>query len=229
MGITKECFKHYEILIKNNYVDFRSCRVVELGSQTVHFDDKKFLNEWCYATNVNNEFVNHMYADISGYDMHTLLGHSYQCIDFDDLGGRIKPYKLDLNTDSCPPDLLSSANIVTNYGTTEHLLNQANAFKIMHDIAKPWAAMIHVLPLARFNRGFVNYNPVLFTSLAYTNQYKIVAISTSKDLQHNILQDIIPYNGEYISFHEYLHVILLKTSNEPFKMPQQIYLNGRFV
>jgi hypothetical protein len=227
MGITKECFVHYATLIKNSLVNFDNCSIVELGSQTVHFDDKNFLNEWSHSCGISNNFVKYMHADITGYEMHTMLGQKYHCIDLDDLNGRVKPFLCDLDTTTCPKDLLSSANIVTNYGTTEHLFNQVNAFKIMHDIAKPWAAMIHVVPMTRFNHGLVNYNPIFFTSLANANHYKVVSIFTSKDLQNNILQDLIPYNGQMISDHEYIHAILLKTSNTEFKIPKQIFSNGR--
>lgn len=229
MGITKECFKHYETIVNNDIVDFKKCSVVELGSQTVHFYDKKFLKDWSNLVNVPSDFAEYMYDDITGYEMHGLLGHKYHCIDFDDFGGKVKPYKIDLNTATCPRDLYASANIVTNFGTTEHLINQANAFKLIHEIAKPWAAMIHVLPMARWNHGFFNYNPVFFTSLAHANKYKIVTLCTSRDLQHNVLQDLVPYVGQYIPFHEYIHVIFVKTTDDAFKMPAQIYLNGRYI
>lgn len=229
MGITKECFKHYEVVIKNNLINFDDCFVVELGSQTVHFDDKEFLQTWARRSSVSESFISYMHADITGYEMHRLMGHRYHCIDFDDLKGRIKPYKIDLNTGKCPSDLVGTVDMVTNFGTTEHVINQQNSFQIIHDMTRVWGVMIHVVPIARYNHGFFNYNPGFFTSLARYNNYKIFGLYTSKDLHHNVLQDLIPYTGDYYSNHEYIHVIYQKTNKNEFTDPQQIYTNGRFI
>lgn len=229
MGITKECFKHYEKLVNNSILDFKRCKVTEIGSQTVHFDDKDFLRQWAINVNIDFSFVPYMYPDISGQEMHRFFGHDYQCVDLDDFNGKIKPLACDLNVSTCPNDWRQSSDLVTNYGTTEHLINQLNVFEFIHDLTRPWGAMVHVLPMVRFNHGFFNYNPVFFTSLAHANQYKIVGLYTSKDLQHNVLQEMVPYTGSFIGSHEYLHVILQKTNSNKFSLPNQVYLNGRYI
>jgi hypothetical protein len=45
--------------------------------------------------------------------------------------------KLDLNQASVPSDLRNSCGLVVNAGTTEHIANQDNAFRFIHDLVAP--------------------------------------------------------------------------------------------
>jgi hypothetical protein len=98
------------------------------------------------------------------------LGFDYAAIDVDGSPGSIP---LDLNFDAVPTELRGRYDLVTNLGTTEHICNQMNAFKIIHDLAAPGAVMIHHLPAGGApNHGLVNYNPKFFWYLARSNDYK---------------------------------------------------------
>ena len=100
------------------------------------------------------------------------LGFQYAAIDIDGSPGSIP---LDLNFDSIPPEHKGKYNLVTNFGTTEHVANQLNAFKIIHDLTAPNGVMIHELPAqGMFNHGLVNYNPKFFWLLARSNGYKFI-------------------------------------------------------
>jgi hypothetical protein len=100
----------------------------------------------------------------------TWLGFDYASIDID---GSPASVPLDLNYDDVPADFKRRFQLVTNYGTTEHVANQLNAFKVIHDLASPGGIMIHVLPAqGMFNHGLVNYNPKFFWMLARSNGYK---------------------------------------------------------
>jgi hypothetical protein len=80
-----------------------------------------------------------------------------------------------LNFDSIPPEHEGKYNLVTNFGTTEHVANQLNAFKIIHDLTAPNGIMVHELPAqGMFNHGLVNYNPKFFWLLARSNGYKFI-------------------------------------------------------
>ena len=47
-----------------------------------------------------------------------------------------------------------------SFGTTEHVANQLQPFKIIHDLAAAGALMLHVLPAGGMpNHGLVSYNP----------------------------------------------------------------------
>jgi hypothetical protein len=65
-----------------------------------------------------------------------------------------------------------------NFGTTEHVANQLNAFKLIHDLAAKGCIMVHTLPShGQFNHGLVNYNPKLFWMLAHSNGYRLLHMS----------------------------------------------------
>jgi len=61
------------------------------------------------------------------------LGFEYVAIDL--VGDNI--IKLDLNRDAVPLQLQHTQDIVLNGGTTEHVANQDNAFRCIHDLTKP--------------------------------------------------------------------------------------------
>jgi hypothetical protein len=73
-----------------------------------------------------------------------------------------------------PTELVGRYDIVTNFGTTEHVANQLQSFKVIHDLATPGAIMLHVLPASGSpNHGLVSYNPKYFWMLGRSNGYKI--------------------------------------------------------
>jgi hypothetical protein len=102
----------------------------------------------------------------------TWLGLDYASIDIDGSPGSIP---LDLNYDEIPPQLAGRYALVTNFGTTEHVANQLQCFKIIHDLAAAGALMLHVLPAGGgLSHGLVAYNPKFFWLLGRSNGYKIV-------------------------------------------------------
>jgi hypothetical protein len=103
-------------------------------------------------------------------DFWLALGFDYTAIDVDGSPGSVP---LDLNYDQVPGALRNKYGLVTNLGTTEHVCNQMNAFKAVHDLAAPGAVMIHHLPAGgMLNHGLVNYTPKFFWYLARSNDYK---------------------------------------------------------
>jgi len=82
---------------------------------------------------------------------------------------------LDLNYDNVPAASLNAFDLVTNYGTTEHVANQLNAFKIIHDLTKPGGLMVHHVPAqGHLNHGLFNYNAKFFWMLCRSNGYKVI-------------------------------------------------------
>jgi len=81
----------------------------------------------------------------------------------------------DLNVHSLSPEKRATFDLIVNFGTTEHLMNQYNAFKVMHEAAKPGALMFHQLPSTGYiNHGYFCYNALMFQELAQANGYDIV-------------------------------------------------------
>jgi SAM-dependent methyltransferase len=105
------------------------------------------------------------------------LGFDYAAIDIDGSPGSIP---LDLNYDRAPLHARQKFDLVTNFGTTEHVANQLNAFKLIHDLTKPGGVMMHHLPAqGMLNHGFVNYNLKFFWMLARSNGYSFLHASWS--------------------------------------------------
>lgn len=68
-----------------------------------------------------------------------------------------------------------SWDIVTNFGTSEHVFNQFAFMKNCHDLTKPGGISLHALPVASgMDHGFFNYHPTFFRSLAIANDYEIL-------------------------------------------------------
>jgi hypothetical protein len=161
-------------------------------------------------------------------DFWAWLGFDYLTVDIDG----IADVSLDLNCESVAPELVGNYQLVTNFGTTEHIANQLNAFKVIHDLAAPGGLMIHDVPLqGMLNHGLINYNPKFFWMLARSNSYRTIHMSMSADrigraLPQNIAEAIAPFDpsivarGNSFSFVDTsLIVILQKVVNAPYAAP----------
>jgi hypothetical protein len=108
------------------------------------------------------------------------LGFEYAAIDVDGSPGAIP---LDLNYDAVPLEWRGHFCLVTNYGTTEHVCNQLNAFKIVHDLTALGGVMVHNLPAQGYiNHGLFNYHMKFFRCLQISNGYDWLFESSSKGL-----------------------------------------------
>ena len=68
-------------------------------------------------------------------------------------------------------------NLITNFGTTEHIFNQYQVFKTIHNLIKPNGLIMHFLPYqGAYNHGFYNYNPTFFFDLGKANNYETVGL-----------------------------------------------------
>ena len=83
--------------------------------------------------------------------------------------------RLDLNNDRVPETLRGAFDLVINAGTTEHLANQENVFRAIHDLTRPGGLMYHEVPGGSCtDHGFVAYQPKFFHRLTQQNDYQNV-------------------------------------------------------
>jgi hypothetical protein len=116
------------------------------------------------------------------------LGFRYASIDIDGSPGSVP---LDLNYDDVPAGEIGKYHLVTNFGTTEHVANQLNAFAVIHDLTALGGIMLHQLPAQGYmNHGLVNYNPKYFWMLARSNGYKLIDF----DFSTSTTQETLPKN-----------------------------------
>jgi hypothetical protein len=155
----------------------------------------------------------------------TWLGFDYASIDIDGSPGSIP---LDLNYDRAPEAVQGQYDLVTNFGTTEHVANQLNAFELIHDLVAPGGIMIHELPVqGHINHGLVNYNLKFFWMLARSNHYKFIDALFSSGLEEDLPDNVIEFLSEFghappsafRSADAGLRVVLQKRFDIPFVPP----------
>ena len=75
-------------------------------------------------------------------------------------------------------------DVVTNFGTTEHIFNQASVFETIHNFTKASGLMLHVVPnQGQYNHGFYNYHPTFFYDLASANEYEMIAFAVLERIE----------------------------------------------
>ena len=157
MGMTQEYLRWMDDIIDQTFVDKDSISMLELGNQI--FEDgtvaKKFFTDRGY---------NHVSVDLNGED-----------------GSLVK----DLTIEKDFIELYDKFDIVTNFGTTEHVEpfeSQYTAFKIIHDCLKIGGIAINLNPDvdALDERGKWRkhceyyYSSVFYDKLADANSYQLL-------------------------------------------------------
>jgi hypothetical protein len=129
------------------------------------------------------------------------LGLDYASIDID---GSPDSLALDLNYDDAPAPAIGKYHLVTNFGTTEHVANQLNAFKVIHDLTALGGVMLHNLPAqGMMNHGLINYNMKFFWTLARSNGYNWLysdygGTSDRYPISQNIIDDVKRHNESIV-------------------------------
>jgi hypothetical protein len=127
--------------------------------------------------------------------LYEALGIEYSCVDVD---GRTGALVLDMNFDALPDVHKNAYDLVTNHGTSEHILNQLNVFKMMHDLAKPGGIFVHAVPFTvHLEHGFFNYQPNFFEALARYNSYETLGLWVGPDWQ---VASFIPWDPILLDF-----------------------------
>ncbi|MDP2801173.1 MAG: hypothetical protein Q8O26_04740 [Phreatobacter sp.] len=107
-------------------------------------------------------------------EMFEAAGMTYDAIDIAD---GYKTTIVDLNFQALPEQFIKSADVVLNFGTSEHILNQANVFKSIHDACKPGGMIMHQLPAIGFvDHAYYCYTGRFFYDLAAYNEYELLDI-----------------------------------------------------
>jgi hypothetical protein len=178
-------------------------KVVELGSQGVWCPDPRLLTGLfkAFGRPVPSSKELDGYVNDSGIGraasrhLHENLGFKYDCVDID---GNFGSLILDINFDSVPPEYRGRYRLTTNHGTTEHLLDQRGAFKMIHDFTAPGGLMLHALPFTvHLEHGFFNYQPNLFDALARFNSYETLGIWVGPDWT---LSSLVPWEPKLLEF-----------------------------
>ena len=95
---------------------------------------------------------------------------SYRSIDLTDPRA---DYAADLNHPL--PRSIGRYDVVTNFGTTEHVFNIGQSFANIHRLLKVGGLQLHTLPsYGSIDHGFYNIHPCAYLDMARANHYEIV-------------------------------------------------------
>lgn len=89
-----------------------------------------------------------------------------------DLDDERADFRLDLNSATALP---RKFDIITNFGTAEHVFNIANVISFIHNHLEVGGLALHVMPTrGGYNHGFYNFQSTWYRDLAVANRYEIV-------------------------------------------------------
>ena len=187
MGITFDMIeKMFELnLLKPN------CKIMDIGTSNLYLAPAKnvvnLLTKFIPYTSELDDYAARLeygahYDAIAGGrniswagDFFEKCGLSYSSIDI------AKGYKttvFDLNTEQAPQHWKDNFDLVLNFGTTEHVFNQSNAFNTIHNMTKKNAFIMHQLPISGYaDHGYFIYTTRFFVDMAYRNNYKICHVN----------------------------------------------------
>jgi SAM-dependent methyltransferase len=84
-------------------------------------------------------------------------------------------WHFDLNE---PIQLPETFDVITNFGTAEHVFDIAKVFRFVHDTLKLGGVALHALPaFGQMEHGFFNIHPTTYFDLAAANGYAIEDIA----------------------------------------------------
>jgi SAM-dependent methyltransferase len=117
---------------------------------------------------------------LAAFDHYSYMGDLYRAAGFDyvslDIVDAPYVFHFDLNTDQIPSLLRGRYDIVINSGTSEHVLNQLNALKAIHDLAKPGGLIYSMFLLNGFgSHGLLRYCSRFVELLAAANKYDVLS------------------------------------------------------
>ncbi len=152
MGIRKGWLDFTFEAIGSTGLRFEALEMCELGNQHISVDGINFEIAKQYFESLG---IRHISIDLNGED-----------------GALV----LDLSKPIQNEELLGRFDVVTNFGTSEHVENQYHCFQNMHDFTKKGGLCIHAIPKIGHWKDHCEYyyDPSFFKKLAQLCDYSIV-------------------------------------------------------
>lgn len=217
MGVSMDKIEH---LFGSNICNSKIPKVLDIGCSNLHTGSVERYRDFIVAYNPTVDIAatqtwaklastaGMMDPEIGGInglwlgDLLTRAGMKYRA--FDIFSG-YKTELFDLNHQQLEPTDKGNFDIVLNFGTTEHLLGQYNAFKVIHEAAAVGGLIYHDLPMTGYlDHGYFCYNPMLFVQLAEANHYEIVQLQFTGSLGGESISKVFgPKYEKYDSGMEY--------------------------
>ena len=173
VGFSFGTLYHYRWLGKAGKIP-RRARVLDLGSQSAwgefKLSDLRDVMTVFGASVSDDRLLAHTKPGTKVEHLMRDAGFRYTAFDVYSSGStRI----FDLNSDSLSWRDRGNYDVVTNCGTSEHVANQYNVFKVAHDALAVGGVMLNFVPFyGQIDHGLINYHPKFFTSLVANNGYE---------------------------------------------------------
>lgn len=236
----------------------KETKVLDIGAQNLYLGEAEKLQRFIHK--YNPDMADEACADLSrrlaeggvflpehnGFkndaffgDLLIAAGMTYVSLDLFERDNNIA---CDLNFYKCPPELAEHFDLVLNFGTTEHIINQYNCLKVIHDATAVDGLMFHQVPSTGcIDHGYFLYCPQLFHELAEANGYDLIDLWFSgpyggntifATLRHAVelekMRDVTrPHNNvagwdQAMIPDAVVNVLLRKTASGPFKASLEI-------
>ena len=139
--------------------------------------------KWCEFGNQRS------FLGKSGKELLEDHGVEHTSLDLNGLDGALR---IDLGK-PVPTDFVNRYNVITNYGTIEHINNQYEAFKNAHDMCRAGGIMIHSFPLVgNWPKHCRYYYDLEFVhKLAVACDYEIVMFFVHNKGQYRGMSNVI--------------------------------------
>lgn len=157
-----------------------------------------------------------------------LCGMHYTAFDISEM---YKVRLFDLNSQNVTRAECGSADVVLNFGTTEHVFNQLNAFTVIHDLCSKDGFIVHLLPCSGYcDHGFFQYTGRFFYELAGANEYEIIHSSYTEPMEFDLYASSKQYANIFHKLECYVDIpsimipsycqflILKKIHDKPFSV-----------
>jgi hypothetical protein len=155
-----------------------SPRIMELGSNDLNVQGKEDIalaNELIAAISGGKGktfTVDATPCAVPARQFYDCLGWEYYCLDVDQRPGTLH---IDLNSGGFDARFKGYFDIVTNHGTTEHVINPIASFFAIHELAKPGGIIVHDTPVFGMgNHGFVDLTPKFWHTMIFFNEYEVL-------------------------------------------------------
>jgi hypothetical protein len=160
---------------------------------------------------------------LDAFDHYSFMGELYKMAGFEyvsfDVAEAPFVHKFDLNTDAVPEAFRSRFDLVLNFGTSEHVINQYNVLQTIHDLMKVNGLMYSMFLINGFgDHGLIRYSTKFVSGLAAANNYEILFRETHMRRYDQWRQEVGPGPeiNEFVR-DECEWVVLRKTHDAPFR------------
>lgn len=215
-----------------NKVIPRSPKIMELGSNDLNVNDPQEIKDIIARLGGDpSKFQVSTKATVPARSFYEALGWEYFCVDIDERPGTLN---LDLNRGNIEPPYKGYFDVVTNHGTTEHVMNPINSFFCVHEMTKKGGVMIHDTPIFGLgNHGFVNLTPKFWHSMIFFNEYKCLEADVRNVPADPAFIDLANFYMPHFDFiqglkeHSFhggiIHIILKKEKKDVFIPPVDLW------